>query len=319
MGIDSSRAGVPDFQWIRRNVPIVEVAQRLELYVQGTMARCWRPDQHQHADRTPSVGLHPRRNVAKCFVCDIKPLSPIDLAMSVLGAELAPAVAWITQRWAVPTIAKGKHLNPTQRWAERFRAGMESRLHTLVRSGIWALLTPAETSIFGALDTFTDGDQVTISYGGLMRYAGIGSRATVSAALRTFERLHMLSREPRTERYGLRAAGSYFWTFDSPEFEQVRDEIAGRQREEIALERQLRADRRRSITGTTLWSVSEPVTECTVQSEVNRQTRKTSDCQSDSTPRVNREIQPERKEVMSDRRRLLIAQTDELVRKAATP
>src|SRR5712691_4768961 len=100
----------PDFSYIRVRVPIRDVARELGLEVLGNMVRCWRPERHQHEDRTPSVGLHIRRNTARCFVCDPRSLSTIDLVMSVQGASVKSAARWIAERFQVPGLPKGKHL-----------------------------------------------------------------------------------------------------------------------------------------------------------------------------------------------------------------
>jgi hypothetical protein len=61
-------ARIPDFEHIRRKVPIRKIARDLGLAISGNMVHCWRLENHQNGDRTPSVGLHVRKNTAKCFV-----------------------------------------------------------------------------------------------------------------------------------------------------------------------------------------------------------------------------------------------------------
>ena len=117
----TARTGIPDFEHIKQKVPIHEIARQLNLDVIGNSVRCWRPENHQHGDRTPSVGLDKRRNRARCFVCDGKALSVIDFVMSVLGVALSEAIRWIVKRHPVPDIPKGSHFKPQQRWPERFR------------------------------------------------------------------------------------------------------------------------------------------------------------------------------------------------------
>lgn len=176
----------PDLAYIRRCVPIDDVAKRLGLQVSGKMVRCWRPDNHEHGDRTPSVGLNSRRNIAKCFVCDGRALSPIDLVMSVREEDLAAAVRWIVARFEVPAAPKGRHIQPPKRWLERFRIGTNGgSLETLIRSGIWASLTPAQRSLIPVLQTFMESgtSKVKISYRGMMRYAGVRSHSTISSSL----------------------------------------------------------------------------------------------------------------------------------------
>jgi len=235
-----------DLEYVRRSVPIRAVADRLGLRINGKMVHCWRPDNHQHGDRTPSVGLQERRNIAKCFVCDARALSPIDLVMSVLGADLSGALRWIASRWNVPSIQKGKHLDRTQRWPERFRVGTtDSRLDGLIRSFIWASLTPAERSIFPVLNTYADRDgKVTISYRGIMRYAGVRSPTTVATAIKRFQHLRMLSVQTKNGD-GFRECNSYRLTLDDTEFQALVSRTVKAQRKAIEEEKMLRAAARK--------------------------------------------------------------------------
>jgi hypothetical protein len=239
----------PDLAYIRRSVPIRDVARQLDLRIAGNMVHCWRPQNHQHGDRTPSVGLHVRRNRAKCFVCDARQLSPIDLVMSVLGLNLAAGVQWITSRFDVPPTPKGKHIQHAERWHERFRVGSNDSLqHTLVRSGIWASLTPAQRSIIPVLVTFADPSTnvVTISYRGLMRFAGVGSHSTVATAFKRFQALRFLAIGRATASDGLRACNVYRLTQGDPTFLRLANETYGAHKDAIEAERELRAAARRN-------------------------------------------------------------------------
>ena len=245
----TERAGVPDFKYIRQKVPVREIACDLGLIVSGNMVRCWRTENHQHGDRTPSVGLHQRRNTAKCFVCDSRSLSTIDLVMSVRNSRLPEAVAWITQRYNIPDRPKGKHAHSQERWPEHFRVGSStSRLEFLVKSLVWASLTPSERSILGVLDAFSDGETVTISYRGIMRYAGIGSQSTVANGLKRLQNLQVFKKLQRPSADGLRACGAYSWTLDDPGFQDLARETHEREHAEIRLERAVRVEARRRHT-----------------------------------------------------------------------
>jgi hypothetical protein len=238
----------PDLEYIRRSVSIRDVAKRLDLRIAGNMVHCWRPQNHEHGDRTPSVGLHKRHNRAKCFVCDARQLSPIDLVMSVRELKLSAAVQWITSRFNVPPASKGKHIQHVGRWHERFRVGSNDSLQqTLVRSGIWASLTPAQRSMIPVLVTFADPSTsvVTISYRGLMHYAGIGSPSTIATALRRFQSLQMLRVQRGRASDGLRACNVYQLTSGDDRFLSLANEVYRKQQQLIAEERELRADARR--------------------------------------------------------------------------
>jgi hypothetical protein len=178
----------PDLTFIKKFVPIREIAIELGLEVSGSSARCWRPDNHQNGDRTPSVGFS-RKNIGKCFVCDDHAWSNVDLVTIVRGCTLREAIEWIAARFPVPQIPKGKHLTTTERWESRSRVGTSGfALENLVRSGLWASLTKSEIAALGVLLAYADSATgiAKISYRGIMRYAGIGSFTTVSRVLRRF-------------------------------------------------------------------------------------------------------------------------------------
>src|SRR5579859_8132685 len=94
-------------KYIREHVPIKEVVQILGLHVKGRRIRCWRPG-HRNHDANPSIGIDVRRNKVKCFVCDSKQLSPIDLVTLRLGLTPVEATEWIADRFTVPVIGQAK-------------------------------------------------------------------------------------------------------------------------------------------------------------------------------------------------------------------
>ena len=112
---------------------------QLWIELHGTMARCWRPQNHEHEDRTPSVGVWSRKNKAKCFVCDARPLSTVDLVMSVLGLDTYKALLWLDKHFPLPQVPKGKHLVKRTQGSCSVRVGITgNRLEWLVRSGFFA-------------------------------------------------------------------------------------------------------------------------------------------------------------------------------------
>jgi hypothetical protein len=167
--------------------------------------------------------------------------------MSVKGLKLSAAVQWITSRYEVPAVAKGKHIQHQERWPERYRIGTSGpALDTLVRSGIWASLTPAQCKILPVLDTFADEThRATISYRGMMRYAGIQSQSTVATALKRFRALRFLRVEVRRDGNGFRECNTYRLCFDDPDFIQLANDSRQRQAEQINQERAFREYARR--------------------------------------------------------------------------
>jgi len=207
------------------------------------MLHCWRPENHENGDRTPSVGLHFRKNRVKCFVCDAHALSPIDLVMHVRGVELPRAVAWITSRWPVPDLPHGKHVQHGERWPERFRLGTgTSAFEPLIRSGIWSDLAPSDRAILPVLETFAlaNSRQVTISYRGISRYSGIRSPTTVSLSLKRLRALRILSITNTRGNDGFRTCNTYRITLDDPQFLQLAQRAYEAHLEAIAQEKALR-------------------------------------------------------------------------------
>ncbi len=116
-----------------------------------------------------------------------------------------------------------------------------------MRSGLWSTLSHAERSILPALSTFVDRDTrlVAISYRGLMQYSGVGSSTTIAAALRHFEQMRFLQVVRARSTGPLRSVNQYTFTFDDPEFQAMVTAVFQRQRAEIELEKELRAEERK--------------------------------------------------------------------------
>jgi hypothetical protein len=240
------RSGVPDIAWIRKYVDIGDVAKKIGLEVSGKMMRCWRPNNHQHGDRTASVGLDTRRNKAKCFVCDQRQISNVDLVMQVCGCDIREAVAWFVRNFDVPHLAKGTHLEKREGWHPAYRAGIrEDPLTYLIRTGTFAELKPAAQSVLCVLLEFAvENNECVISYRGLARYSGIQSDATVRAALKQLEETHILKFLPSDPRNGLRGVGRYLLTPDSQELAKSARATYERLEAEISLEKELRQELR---------------------------------------------------------------------------
>jgi hypothetical protein len=235
----------PDFEYIRNRISIVAVACELGLFVHNFRARCWRIENHRNGDANPSLGFQKKTNRGMCFVCDQHTWSTIDLVMLFRGCERREAVSWIAAKFPVPLLPKGSHVTKRESWFPRFHSGVDENVVTLlVRSGIWSELTHAERSILPPLVTFADRDTgiAEISYRGLMRYSGVGSPATISAAMRRFERMRLLRIARKPGELLFRRVNQYTLTVDDPEFQALVMQVFQRQREEIELERQLREE-----------------------------------------------------------------------------
>ena len=212
----------------------------------GGMIRCWRREKHQHGDRTPSVGIDRRRNRVRCFVCDELEYSSIDLVRKVLGLDTHGAINWIAARFPVPSIPKGRHLRNPDPFRSVSRVGLGGPLEMIVRSGLWANLTPSESkvlAVFCALHDQTT-DKFQISYCGIRRYAGIKSDTTVARVLNRFQQMHLLKIHRARADGGLRACNSYHLTLDDPRVHDLMTKIYEGERDEIEAERQSRQEHR---------------------------------------------------------------------------
>jgi hypothetical protein len=248
--------GIPDLRWINRHVAVRDVAHKLGLVfdAHGNI-HCWHPDRHQHGDRTASVSIHRTGKRLRCFGCNTRSMRPVDLVLDVLGnagaaevTNLADAATWIAERFAVPLLARRKHLKDTSR--PPYLVGHERGVGRLIRSGLWSDLSAPAQAIAPVLWEFSQWDSQTatatilISYRGMARYAGIVSPNSISRALGELEDLGWLRRVPAVTRGAIRATSSYLIT---PESDSLAERAGARyeqSRIEIDTERELRSRQR---------------------------------------------------------------------------
>ena len=254
----------PDINFIRKNVPVQDVARDLGLRVNGYhRAHCWRVQSHHNGDADPSIGFDAKKNRGCCFVCDEHAWSNVDLVAMVLGCSTREAVEWIASRFPVPMTPRGKHIAKRRGWHPSYRVGVSGSIFEwLTRSGFWASLTPTQRSVLVVLHTFTDNETgvAEISFRGIMRFAGIGSPTSVAAAMQRFRRLHVLDVEGRDGSDGFRSCNRYRLTFDDAKFLAFLNETYRRQHEEIELERAFRVEDRKQRRRQKSSAVSVPVT-----------------------------------------------------------
>ena len=245
----------PDFEYIRTRISIVAVARELGLTVSGYRARCWRTENHRNGDANPSLSFQKKTNRGMCFVCDQHTWSTIDLVMLYKECERREAVSWLAERFPVPSLPPGTQIKKREAWFPRFHSGVDENVVTmLVRSGIWSELTHAERSILPPLVTFVDRDTgiTEISYRGLMRYSGVGSQATIAAAIRRFERMRLLRVGRKPGELLFRRVNRYTLTVEDPDFQALVTKVFQQQREEIELEKQLRAEEKKARAKSTV-------------------------------------------------------------------
>lgn len=243
------KRGVPDLKAAKR-IPVEDVMDRLGIELHGSMARCWRPDNHQHGDRTPSVGIWRRRNKAKCFVCDARLLSTIDLVMSVLGHSTYEALRWLDKIFQLPRVPKGKHLVKRSQESP-FRVGVTgNRLEPLVRSGLFGAMSHAEVRLLNVLDIFADPqmDSCSLSYAALRRFSGLRKDSTVAKAVRRLENMGTIAVARGRGGNGLSRCNTYKLTLEDSRFLALLRDCFNTTREKIEVQRQIRAERRSRLS-----------------------------------------------------------------------
>jgi len=239
--------GVPDLAFAKARISIIEVADALNLERHGRQIRCWRPENHQHGDRTPSVGIQLIRNRAKCFVCDARSLSSVDLVQSVLKLDTYGALSWLDKRFEIPRVKRGSHIARRSQGVTNVRVGVTgNRLETIVRAGMFGAMGIAECCLLVVLDALTDQETglVTISYAGLQRFSGLRNKSTISRAVNRLADFHALEVIRGRGGNGLAAVNQYRLTLEDTRFISLLNECAAEQRDEIAAERRFRADLR---------------------------------------------------------------------------
>jgi hypothetical protein len=245
------RQTLPDMTFIRRKIPIAEVAKELGIRVAGaTTAHCWR-DGHQHGDRTPSMSFN-RRNRARCFVCDGDWMSVIDLVIRFQeldpSSALRQATAWLCARWPVPTVAKNTKLARSERWAASPFGLSSFPLEEFIRSGVWAALDDPARAVLPVLFCFAERGTVSVSYRGLARYSGLKSSATVAKGFQQLKRIGILEALPRLAGSSFREPSTYRFTLDGEKFQAALSETHARLKVESRAERELLAQSRAALS-----------------------------------------------------------------------
>jgi len=246
-------AGVwPDLDYIRKHISVCEIARQLGLDARLRSGfRCWRVDVHQHGDRTPS-GYFTRKNRWKCAVCDSRTKSNLDLIQEVVGCDLRQAVEWVTSRWDVPDVPRGRHAKRREPHAKHFRAGTRGlAFETLVHSGLFGKLSKAAQSLLPVILTFTDDETgwARLSQRALRRYVGLSFKG-VNEGLRGLERIGLLEIDRGSRQVGLpfRSCSRYRLNFEAPAFLDLQESTYRKRRAEVDFERECQRERRKAYT-----------------------------------------------------------------------
>jgi hypothetical protein len=218
MSATTTRTGFPDLDYIRAKVPIEEIAQLLGFEVHNHMMQCFRPEQHQHGDRTPSFTFY-KDNRCQCHCCDPYAYSNLDFVMKVHGdAKPWPAIQWILEHF--PDVPRTKAGRPRGSRDRHVRVGCYGgALESVVRSGLYGRLPWPTRSLLSVLVEVKDQHgQIEFAYESLMRLAGIHSSATLRKAAKELQDLHAIRIGSRQRYDGQGQRNIYTLTLDDPEF-----------------------------------------------------------------------------------------------------
>lgn len=98
------KAFMIDLWKIKAHTNIVDIALKLGLEINHNKSRCFRPENHVHGDRTPSLSFQPARGIFKCFGCGIGG-DIFDLVRQAKGCNFSEAYCFVTGEKFAPQIA----------------------------------------------------------------------------------------------------------------------------------------------------------------------------------------------------------------------
>jgi hypothetical protein len=166
----------------------------------------------------------------------------LDLVQAVLNCDLRRAVEWVTSRWYVPDVPRGRHAKRAFH-AASFRIGTTGLpFEWLVRSGVFRLLSKPGQSLLPVMLTFMDRETgwAVLSQRALRRYAGL-SFGGVSKGLHELQNVGLLEfeRGPSCSKYRL--------NFEAPALLELQERTYRKHRAEIDFERECQKIRRAAL------------------------------------------------------------------------
>jgi hypothetical protein len=196
---------------IRENVPIADVVDALGLHNNGRKLRCWRPG---HEDEHPSVGIDKTRNRVKCFRCDSKQLSNIDLVASVLNLSTYEASVWIGDRFGLTKagVKIGKPINRAmfrqKYWTQSLYKAIPDNVRALIERILhpsWEQLKPVAVKVYLTLTArilanlyASKSLSATICLPELMKASGMG-KGPVLRGIRQLEKAKLIKIIPASK------------------------------------------------------------------------------------------------------------------------
>jgi hypothetical protein len=191
---------LPDFKWINGEIPILEVAQKVGLAVQGRKAICPQCSK-------PRLTFTTIHNGWKCWECEPtgKMHSVVDLVMLLRNCSLCQAAKWIGENWRVAgrvqieysENAHGSERQTYQRYQPiRVPDKSQPSLQALVASPGWREMPLSVKAICMTLFAMAlDADDHVLSIGRrrLGELAGVHKPSTVVQAVREMEAIGLFS------------------------------------------------------------------------------------------------------------------------------
>jgi hypothetical protein len=194
---------IPDFRWINREIPILEIAAKLGIIVRGNKAQCLDCGKERRLSFTPKL------NGWKCFHCEPagKMHTPLDLVMKHRDCSVYAAADWISRTWGIVgrvQIERSKNAyasrGPTYVRYRPIPAPHKSRpsLEAFMASPAWRempLTTRTIAMALFAMANAEDSHTVTISRKELAGITGIQRLNTISHATRELKAIRMFAVE----------------------------------------------------------------------------------------------------------------------------
>jgi hypothetical protein len=132
------------------------------------------------------MGVHAVSNNIRCFTCDNRALSTIDLVMAVRGCDVGTAIRWLVKNFkGIPSVA----IRSRGRKSYGQAGTQLMTLQSLITSAGWAALSPAAKAVLTAIFARSPAGGAEqrclhCTYDLLMQWTGLRSRATIATSLR---------------------------------------------------------------------------------------------------------------------------------------
>jgi hypothetical protein len=194
---------VPSAEYIRRNIPIKEVAQRLGLEPEPKGQRCVCPLDHNHLAR-----IWLKKNWVLCHKCRKdgkgRHWNPIDLVMEVTRMNFKDTLSWFARYWRVPLCDMRLSTNERGTTTHSYAAykprplpkTLTPSLELIKRSPWWSKLSRSTRQLVPyILKIIPGGDSPSVetTQERLRDLAGINHRATMAKAMQELRNIGLIS------------------------------------------------------------------------------------------------------------------------------